>query len=131
MQYVLDTNTLIYFFRGLGNVSDRLLSISPTEIGIPAIVLYELEVGIGKSGTSKKRKIQLKEFVSLVNIIPFGYEEARCAANIRIKLERKGVPIGPYDILIAASALADKGTLVTHNLKEFERVEGLKIEDWY
>ncbi len=131
MKYVLDTNTLIYFFKGLGNVSDRLLSIPPAEIGLPAIVLYELEVGIGKSGTSKKRKTQLKEFISLVNIISFGYEEARCAANIRIKLERKGVPIGPYDILIAASALADRGTLVTHNLKEFERVEGLKIEDWY
>ncbi len=131
MKYVLDTNTLIYFFKGLGNVSDRLLSIPPAEIGIPAIVLYELKVGIGKSGTSKKRKIQLKEFISLVKIIPFGYEEARCAANIRVKLERKGVPIGPYDILIAASALADRGTLVTHNLKEFERVEGLKIEDWY
>ena len=131
MKYVLDTNTLIYFFKGLGNVSDRLLSIPPAEIGIPAIVLYELEVGIGKSGTSKKRKTQLKEFISLVNIISFGYEEARCAANIRIKLERKGVPIGPYDILIAASALAERGTLVTHNLKEFERVEGLIIEDWY
>ncbi len=131
MKYVLDTNTLIYFFKGLGNVSDRLLSIPPAEIGIPAIVLYELKVGIGKSGTSKKRKIQLKEFASLVKIIPFGYEEARCAANIRVKLERKGVPIGPYDILIAASALADRGTLVTRNLKEFERVEGLKIEDWY
>jgi len=131
MKYVLDTNTLIYFFKGLGNVSDRLLSIPPAEIGLPAIVLYELEVGIGKSGTSKKRKTQLKEFISLVNIISFGYEEARCAANIRIKLERKGVPIGPYDILIAASALTERGTLVTHNLKEFERVEGLIIEDWY
>ena len=131
MKYVLDTNTLIYFFKGFGNVSDRLLSIPPAEIGLPAIVLYELEVGIGKSGTSKKRKTQLKEFISLVNIISFGYEEARCAANIRIKLERKGVPIGPYDILIAASALAERGTLVTHNLKEFERVEGLIIEDWY
>ena len=131
MKYVLDTNTLIYFFKGLGNVSDRLLSIPPAEIGIPAIVLYELEVGIGKSGTSKKRKTQLKEFISSVNIISFGYEEAGCAANIRIKLERKGVPIGPYDILIAASALAERGTLVTHNLKEFERVEGLIIEDWY
>jgi len=60
MKYVLDTNTLIYFFKGLGNVSDRLLSIPPAEIGLPAIVLYELEVGIGKSGTSKKRKTQLK-----------------------------------------------------------------------
>ena len=51
--------------------------------------------------------------------------------DIRVKLEKKGLPIGPYDILIAASALACKATLVTHNIKEFKRVKGLKIEDWY
>ena len=131
MIYILDTNTLIYFFKGLGNVSDRLLSTPPSGIGIPAIVLYELEVGIGKSSSPKKRRAQLKEFISIVNIIRFGYEEAKCGADIRLKLEKKGIPIGPYDVLIAASALASKATLVTRNTKEFERVEGLKVEDWY
>ena len=131
MKYVLDTNTLIYFFKGLGNVSDRLLARPPNDIWIPAIVLFELEVGIGKSNRPKKRREQLNEFLSLINIIPFGYEEAICASDIRIKLERKGIPIGPYDILIAASALATKATLVTHNTKEFKRVGALKIEDWF
>jgi len=131
MKYVLDTNTLIYFFKGLGNVSEHLLAKPPNEIWIPAIVLFELEVGIGKSSSPKKRRDQLNEFLSLVNIIPFSYEEAKCASDIRIKLERKGIPIGPYDILIAASALAAKATLVTHNIKEFKRVDALKIEDWY
>lgn len=131
MKYILDTNTLIYFFKGLGGVSDRLLSIPPNEIGIPTVVLYELEVGIGKSPMPKKRKTQLGEFISLVNVIPFGYEEAKCAADIRVKLEKKGVPIGPYDILIAASALANKWTLVTHNTKEFARIKGLCLEDWF
>ena len=131
MKYVLDTNTLIYFFKGLGNVSDRLLSVPPFEIGVPTIVLYELEVGIGKSSTPRKRKAQLRQFTSLVNVLPFGYEEAKCAADIRVKLEKKGLPIGPYDILIAASALAGNRTLVTHNTKEFGRVTGLKLEDWY
>ena len=68
---------------------------------------------------------------SLVNIISFGQTEAKCAASIRIKLEKQGNPIGPYDILIAASALANNSTLVTHNTREFERVSGLKIDDWY
>ena len=131
MKYILDTNTLIYFFKGLGRVSDRLLSISPNEIGIPTVVLYELEVGIGKSSTPKKRKAQLAEFISLINVKPFGYEEAKCAADIRVKLEKKGIPIGPYDILIAASALASKWTLVTHNTKEFARIKGLSLEDWF
>ena len=131
MKYLLDTNTLIYFFKGHGRVSDRLLSIPPNEIGIPTVVLYELEVGIGKSSTPKKRKAQLGEFISLINVKPFGYEEAKCAADIRVKLEKKGIPIGPYDILIAASALASKWTLVTHNTKEFARIKGLSLEDWF
>jgi tRNA(fMet)-specific endonuclease VapC len=131
MKYCLDTNTLIYFFKGLGDVSNRLLATPPNEIGIPAVVIFELEVGIGKSTSPRKRKTQLQELTSLVSIIPFGQSEAKSAAGIRIKLEKQGVQIGAYDILIAASALANKSTLVTHNKREFERVEGLKIEDWY
>jgi tRNA(fMet)-specific endonuclease VapC len=131
MKYCLDTNTLIYFFKGLGDVSNRLLTTPPGEIAIPAVVIFELEVGIGKSTSPRKRITQLQEITSLVNIISFGPSEAKCAAGIRIKLERQGVPIGPYDMLIAASALANNSTLVTHNKSEFERVAGLKIEDWY
>lgn len=131
MKYVLDTNTLIYFFKGLGKVADHLLAKPPSEIGIPAIVLYELEVSIAKSKSPQKRKAQIQEFTSLINIIPFGFAEAKCAATIRVKLETEGIPIGPYDVLIAASALANNWTLVTHNKEEFERIDGLKIEDWF
>ena len=131
MKYCLDTNTLIYFFKGLGDVSNRLLTTPPGEIAIPAVVIYELEVGIVKSTSPRKRITQLQEITSLVNIISFGQSEAKCAAGIRIKLERQGIPIGPYEILIAASALANNSTLVTHNKREFEIVAGLKIEDWY
>ena len=130
MRYVLDTNTLIYFFKGLGKIADHLLAIPPAEIGVPTIVLYELEVGILKSKSPQKRKGQIEEFASLINIIPFGYAEAKSAATIRVKLEKQGVPIGPYDVLIAASTLANNWTLVTHNKDEFERIDGLKIEDW-
>ena len=97
----------------------------------PPSLFYELEVGIGKSTSPRKRINQLQEITSLVDIISFGLAEAKCAAGIRIKLEKQGIPIGPYDILIAASALANNSTLVTHNTSEFERVSGLKIEDWY
>ena len=131
MKYLLDTNTLIYFFKGVGNISNRLLSIAPNEIGIPAIVLYELEVGIAKSSSPRKRISQLKEFTELVNVIPFGLAEAKAAARIRAKLEKRGMPIGPYDILIAGCARANNLILVTHNIKEFKRIEGLRLEDWY
>ena len=131
MKYVLDTNTLIYFFKGEGRVAQHLLAIPPSEIGIPAVVLYEIEVGIAKSTSPQKRKAQLEEFLSLVNIIPLGGPEARIAASLRARLESQGRPIGPYDVLIAACALANNCALVTHNKREFERIDRLKIEDWY
>ena len=131
MKYVLDTNTLIYYFKGIGNIANQLLATPPNDIGIPTIVLYELEVGIAKSVRPRKRKAQLQEFISLVNMIPFSYGEAKCAAGIRVKLEKKGSLIGPYDILIAASAMANNNILVTHNQREFQRIRGLKLEDWY
>ena len=131
MKYVLDTNTLIYFFKGVGNVKNRLLSVPPSEILLPAIVLFELELGIAKSSSPRKRISQLKDFTALVNVIPFGPAEAKAAAQIRAKLEKKGIPIGPYDVLIAACAKANNLILVTHNLKEFKRIEGLRVEDWF
>ena len=129
--YVLDTNTLIYFFKGMGNVSKHLLKVPPKEIAVPTIVLFELEVGIAKSTSPAKRQKQLQDLINAVNIFPFGYKEAGYAATIRVKLEKKGLVIGPYDILIAAVALSKKSTLVTHNITEFERVAGLEIIDWY
>jgi tRNA(fMet)-specific endonuclease VapC len=129
--YILDTNTLIYFFKGIGNVSTRLLQTPPRSIGIPAIVLFELEVGIAKASSPKKRRLQLENLTATVNILPFGHEEVKVTAAIRVDLENRGKPIGPYDVLIAGTALANKGVLVTHNTSEFERIEGLQLEDWY
>jgi tRNA(fMet)-specific endonuclease VapC len=129
--YVLDTNTLIYFFKGLGGVSNRVLAVPPKQISIPSIVLYELEVGIARSTSPKKRRKQLEDFTSLVKVLPFGTEEARSAASIRVDLEKKGQPIGPYDILIAAVAMTNQFILVTRNTAEFSRIKGLRLENWY
>jgi len=129
--YVLDTNTLIYYFKGMGNVAERLLQTAPRDIAIPAVVLYELEVGIAKSNDTKKRRKQLDDFIALITVLPMGIKEAKTAANIRATLEKKGTPIGAMDTLIAGVVLANQGVLVTHNRKEFSRVEGLWIEDWF
>ena len=129
--YVIDTNTLIYFFKGMGCVSEKFLEVSPKDIGIPSIVLYELEYGIAKSTSPHKRQAQLKELCSLVNILPFDDEAAKLSASIRASLEKKGTPIGPHDILIAGTALANKGILVTNNTKEFSRVSKLNLDNWY
>lgn len=129
--FVLDTNILIYFFKGMGKVAQNMLSTTPQEIAIPAIVLFELELGIQKSTSPDKRQAQLKQLTDLITIIPFGYDEAMVAASIRAKLEKNGTPIGPYDVLIAASALSGNHTLITHNISEFRKINGLKIQDWF
>ena len=128
--YILDTNTLIYFFKGVGNVANHLLAVSPKDIGIPAVVLYELEYGISRSTSPKKRIRQLQELCALVEVLPFGNEEAKFSASVRAHLEKKGTPIGPYDVMIAGTALSKQGILVTNNTKEFRRVPKLKIVDW-
>lgn len=131
MRYILDTNTIIYFFKGAGNISQRLLSLPPKEIGIPAIVYYELLFGISKSTSQKEKIHQLRLLIDAANLIPFGEKEAHAAAKIRANLEKRGLPIGPMDMLIGATALANRAILVTHNLKEFKRINRLEVEDWF
>ncbi len=129
--YILDTNTLIYFFKGLGDVARNLLSVSPQEIGIPSIVLFELEYGIAKSTSPRKRMNQLEEMCSMVSVLPFSEKQAKAAALLRSQLDKKGTPIGPYDVLIAGTVLSYQAVLVTNNTKEFKRVPKLKTENWF
>ena len=129
--YALDTNSVVYFFKGMGNVAERFLKAQPSEIGIPAVVLYELEVGIAKSSSPKKRRAQLDTLVRHAKVLSFGPEEARTAALVRAGLEKEGCPIGPLDTLIAGTALSHRAILVTRNVKEFGRVGNLRIENWF
>ena len=129
--YVLDTNTLIYFFRGDGRVAERLLATSPADVALPAVVVYELETGIAKSFDPAKRRGQLDQLLQVVAVLPFGAGEARAAAAVRAQLELAGTQIGPMDTLIAGTAVARRGVLVTRNAREFGRVPGLAVEDWY
>lgn len=129
--WALDTNTLIYFFKDEGRVAQHLLAHSPGEIGLPSVVLYELQVGIAKSSSPEKRSRQLSDLVAAVRVLPFDEAEAKAAADIRAALERRGTPIGPYDTLIAGTALANGATLVTRNIKEFGRVDALRLENWF
>ncbi len=131
MRYMMDTNTLIYFFKGYKSVVQQFLQTPPQEISIPMIVVYELEVGLAKSNSPEKRRQQLMALLNTVQAIPFGEAEARQAARIRAQLEFQGQIIGPYDILIAATAVANGATLVTRNQREFSRIDGLSLTNWY
>ena len=129
--YVLDTNTVAYFFRGEGRVAERLLTTPPREIAIPAIATYELRYGLARIPKATRRAEQLETLLSWVTILPFDDSVSHVAANIRVELERAGRPIGPLDVLIAATTLAANGTLVTRNVSEFDRVPNLRVENWY
>jgi tRNA(fMet)-specific endonuclease VapC len=128
---VLDTNTLIYFFKDQGRVAERLLQTPPAELALPAVALYELEVGIAKSNAPERRRAQLEELLAWLEVLPFGAPESRCAAWMRAELEKRGEPIGPLDVLIAGTAFAHDALLITRNLREFGRIPGLRLENWY
>jgi tRNA(fMet)-specific endonuclease VapC len=129
--FALDTNTLIYFFKGVGRVRERLLAVPPADVAIPSVVLYELEVGIAQSTQPSKRRSQLDSLLAAIAILPFDSAAARRAAGVETVLRGMGTAIGPLDNLIAATALANSATLVTHNMKEFRHVRGLDLADWY
>jgi tRNA(fMet)-specific endonuclease VapC len=129
--YVLDTNTLIYYFKGQGQVAQNLADISAEEVIISTIVVFELQVGIAKSNSPAKRTQQLQQLLSRVNQVDFDRNMAVSAATIRAQLEQQGTPIGPMDVLIAGVAMSLQATLVTHNVREFSRIPGLSIADWY
>jgi tRNA(fMet)-specific endonuclease VapC len=129
--FALDTNTVIYFFKGIGNVNERLLATPPSEIAIPAVVVYELEAGIAQSTQPGKRRAQLAELLGIIRVLPFDEAAAKAAAQAQAVLRAAGKPIGPMDTLIAGTALACHATLVTRNRGEFRRVRGLSVVDWY
>lgn len=129
--YLLDTNTLIYFFKGQGKVPERLLAVPPGEIAVPSVTVFEIETGIARSRQPERLRQDLDDLLTMVAVLPFGRPEARSAATIRAGLESAGIPIGPYDTLIAATALANALVLVTRNVREFSRIDGLKVENWF
>ena len=129
--YALDTNTVIHFFKKKGNVYSRFITKKPNDIFIPIVVVYEMEVGFFKSDKGQERREEFEELIKTCPICPFGKKESRTSALIRSTLEKRGQSIGPLDTLIAGSALANGLILVTRNTKEFERVPGLQVENWY
>jgi tRNA(fMet)-specific endonuclease VapC len=127
----LDSSAIIHYFKGAGRVVERLQSTAPYELAIPAVVLYELDVGVARLDNPKRRREALNLLARAVRILAFDEAAAKAAATIRTELERQGRGIGPMDTLIAGTALANSATLVTHNTREFARVRGLRLVDWY
>ena len=131
MKYLLDTNIIAYIInKRPPEVISKFLSLSKDEIFVSSIVVAELWYGVAKSYKKEQNKTALEDFLAPLNIVDFDFTAAKFYGLIRADLEAKGLIIGSNDILIAAHALSLGLILVTNNTKEFERVNGLKLENW-
>ena len=131
MRYMLDTNIIVYAKNNRPEtVLERFSQFDPSELCISAISLAELEYGICNSSKPAQNRLALMLFLSNIEVLGFDAKAAEEYGRIRYDQKNKGVLIGGNDLLIAAHAKSIGMTLITNNTKEFERVEGLNIENW-
>lgn len=131
MTYLLNTNTCIRYLNGQSErVRRRLESTHPQDIVLCSVVKAELFYGVEKSAKRERNRERLQRFSGHFISLPFDDKAAVEYGQIRAQLETLGTPIGPNDLFIAAIARVHDVTLVTHNTREFRRVDGLKLEDW-
>lgn len=131
MRYLLDTNVCVMYLNGRStSVRDRLHSISIEEMAVCSIVKAELFYGAMRSNNPTQTLKRQQDFLASFVSFPFDDEVALVCGQIRARLASAGTPIGACDLLIAAIALVNNLTLVTHNTREFGRLDGLQIKDW-
>lgn len=132
MKYLLDTNVVSDFARGEAAVVERLQREEPANLALSVISELEIEYGLQRAPHIAARVADvMRQILGAVALISFEHEDARLAAVVRNQLAAAGTPIGPYDLLLAATALRRGLVFVTHNTREFERVPGLNLEDWH
>jgi len=131
MIYLLDTNICIYLInRKSQELIDRIEQEKPSDVGLSSITVSELYYGVNKSTQQEKNLTALAQFLMPFEIIPYAGEMAEQFGKIRAALEKRGKPIGAYDMLIAVQAIYHDLTLITNNVREFNRIPELKIENW-
>lgn len=131
MTYLLDTNICIYIMKGTPHaVLNKLGTIPAGDIAISVITVSELEFGARKSMFPEKNLASIQKFLSPFFIVDFNHAAAKEYGIVRAQLTAKGLPIGPLDTLLAAQAKSLQYTLVSNNTREFERVDGLLLENW-
>ena len=131
MRWMLDTDTCIAIIKGKPpSVLKKLRGKSVGQVGISSITLGELAFGAAKSGSRDESHAALAEFLLALEIASFDSDAASSYGQLRASLEKRGAPIGPLDTLIGAHAAALDVVLVTHNTREFGRIDTLRLEDW-
>ena len=131
MKYLLDTNICIYALKNRPpEVLQRLQEVGRAAVAVSVMTVLELRQGAHKSQQSAANHERLDFFLKSIPVLDFEQQDALAGANLRAHLERQGTPIGDLDSLIAAQALARELILVTHNVREFNRVPNLQVENW-
>lgn len=128
--YLLDTNMVIYIQRGVPSVMKKLAGAGRDSVALPSLVVAELAYGVEKSTHQARNREQLEQLLLEFNVLAWEHKAMWHYARHFHSLRTKGQPIGHMDLLIASQALSEDAILVTNNTREFERVEGLRIEDW-
>lgn len=128
--YLLDTNMVIYMQKGVPSVVQRLAAVGKAHIALPSLVLAELAYGVQKSLYPQENRRVLEQFLQRITVLPWSENAMWHYAHHYHALKSSGRMIGQNDLLIACQALAEDAILVTNNTREFERIEGLKLENW-
>jgi len=130
MNYLLDTNICVYWLKGYENIESRAIEVGLDSLSISFITLSELYYGAYKSEKIKKNISNIKKLKKELYIIESSEAICELFGKIKVSLKDIGNIIDDADIFIAACALAEDLTLVTNNEKHFERIDGLRIENW-
>lgn len=129
MRYLLDSDTCIFALRDNPKVMSRLYELHPSEWAISSLTAFELHRGITK-GLRADVARQTADFIQMAQVLQFGENESKLAAEIEQRLKVLGKPVGVVDILIASHALSHGLPLITNNTKHFEQIPGLRLENW-
>jgi tRNA(fMet)-specific endonuclease VapC len=129
--YLLDTNICSYLMKRVyPAMIERVRTFAARELKVSVVTLFELEYGVLRSERRDHLRRVIRAFLENVEILDWTPSAAREAGAVRAELAAAGNPIGAYDLLIAGHARSLDATLVTHNVREFSRVSGLRLEDW-
>lgn len=130
LRYLLDTDICIHVIKNRPPEMHALFNQRSEHLAISSVTLAELVHGAEKSARREKNLDVVEGFAARLEVLAFGEKAAVHSGQIRAELARRGTPIGPYDVMIAGHARSEGLVVVSNNVGEFERVEGLRVENW-
>jgi len=128
--YLLDTDIIIFSLKGCKPIKEKLKYHFHDPLSISVITLLELYYGAYKSKNIESNLAKIRTLENALEILPVGQEVVAIFGMIKSRLEKKGTLLDDFDIILASTALAINSILVTNNIKHFQRIEGLRIENW-